>query len=117
MSCMLLGATCGFSQKLAYNQPDTKRMRGVDADLHMHYGAQGVLHVQGNESCDIWLDVNEAGRMYRYIPMNLPEELKVDGSELSFDYGIPEKTAERSCLGRGIYVANARITNPRDSRK
>lgn len=114
--CMLLGATYGFSQKAMYNVPETKRMRGVDADLHMHYGAEGVIRVKGDEPCDVWVDVPENGKIVRYYPMNLTSSMKVDGNKISFDYGVPENTSERSCLGKGIYLQNAKVLEPKSER-
>lgn len=117
VSCMLLGATYGFSQNAMYNVPETKRMRGVDADLHMHYGAQGVVRIKGDEPCDVWVDVMENGKVHRYSPMNLPSAMREDGKELSFDYGVPEKDTQKTCLGQGIYLQNAKVINPRDEKE
>lgn len=117
LSCMLLGATYGFSQNSIYLRQSNKRLQGTNTELKMHYGANGVVRVKGKDQCDVWIDIQDGDRMLRYNPMNLPEELRVDGREISFDYGVPVNATEKSCLGLGIYVEQAKFIYPRDEKR
>jgi hypothetical protein len=116
LSCMLLGASYGFSQSKVAVKPESTRLRAVRVEQKVDYGVVGIVHTSGRNNCDTWIEVNDYGRKLRLVPMNLPDGEKVEGRQITFDYGIIDQAQNQACPGKGVYVQNVRALNPREER-
>lgn len=108
---MLLGATYGFSQNKMRFKPSGP-LKSVAVEQKMDYQVLGTVHVGNSKDCATWIDVNDNGRQFRVNPVNLPENFKVEGRQVRFDYGVTSNDSPRLCGGKAVYVQNVKMAKP-----
>lgn len=108
---MLLGASYGFSQNKVRLKP-TGPLKSVAVEQKMDYQVNGIVHLASSKDCATWIEVNDNGRQFRVNPVNLPEDFKVDGKHVRFDYGVTSNESPRLCGGKAVYVQNVRTAKP-----
>src|SRR3989338_9942271 len=111
LSCMLLGASYGFSQNKVRIKP-TGPLKSIAVEQKMAYQVNGIVHVASSNECATWIEVDDHGRSLRVNPVNLPENFKVDGKRVRFDYGVTTNETPRLCGGKAVYVQNVHGAKP-----
>ncbi len=112
ITCMLLGASYGFSQNRVKVTPVAGTLKSMPAEQKVAYDVSGVVRSNGSGDCGTWIEVVENGRVMRLNPVNLPESFKVDGRNIHFDYGVTTNNSPAVCGGKAVYVQNVSGKKP-----
>ncbi|MFT6503027.1 MAG: hypothetical protein ACJASQ_003159 [Crocinitomicaceae bacterium] len=85
-----------------------ERIQVAERSPHMHSAIKGIVRMN-DKACGLHIEVPGDGGAVNVYPVNLPENFKVDGKSILFDYGqVDPKFTPECATERSVMVSNVK---------